>query len=194
LTKLLSLPVIEISDGDITQMSVDVIVNSANPPLGGIGPDLLSGVGGVDGAIHRAAGIELWRHLQALPVLGELEPGWPVRCWPGQCVVTPGFKLPATRIVHGVAPIFDPTDSTRCFRILKDLYERIFETIAALKAHVVAIPPIGTRSYGFPTTEAAEIAVAAARRFVQSTKCSIVFCVIDPQERALYIALARTNG
>jgi O-acetyl-ADP-ribose deacetylase (regulator of RNase III) len=182
-----------ISDRDLLSIPADVIVNSANPSLGGIGPDLPDGVGGVDGAVHRAAGIGLWQHLQALPISGELKPGWFVRCWPGHCVVTPAFGLAAKHIVHGVAPVFDPASADRCFQVLRDLYGRIFDTIATLHARTVAIPPLGTRSYGFPKAESAEIAVERARVFDQSTTCEVTFSVIDDQERAHYSAVLRAS-
>ena len=184
---------INISSRDILSIPADVIVNSANPALGGIGPDLPERVGGVDGAIHRAAGIELWKHLQELPLQGELEPGWPVRCWPGQCVVTPAFKLAAKHIVHGVAPIFDEAQVDRCFQLLHDLYGNIFRTITALHVRTVVIPPLGTRSYGFPKADAARVAVDAARLFVESTTCDVTFSVIDGEERACYSAVLSSS-
>lgn len=66
---------IRITRNDIVTVAADVVVNSANPSLGGIGSELPKDVGGVDGAIHRAAGIELWKHLQELPALGEFASG-----------------------------------------------------------------------------------------------------------------------
>jgi len=185
---------IQISDNDIVTTTADVVVNSANPPLGGIGPDLPEGVGGVDGAIHRAAGISLWHHLQQLPVLGELEPGWPVRCWPGHCVVTPGFGMSVRYIVHGVAPIFEPNNPTKCFTVLAELYKNIFEAIAVLDVKTVAVPPIGTRSYGFPMREAAEIAVVVSQRFVEATGDTVEFFVIDKEEHTIYCNLLRRDS
>jgi O-acetyl-ADP-ribose deacetylase len=178
--------VINISSNDIVKLSADVVVNSANPALGGIGPELPENIGGVDGAIHRAAGIELWSYLQELPVLGTLASGAQVRCWPGQCVVTPGFGLPVHHIVHGVAPIFDLNDPARCFVVLRQLYVRIFATVAELGAKTVAVPPIGTRSYGFPVHEAAKLAFEAAKHFVCATGCCLEFSVIDKREYAIY--------
>jgi O-acetyl-ADP-ribose deacetylase (regulator of RNase III) len=177
---------IRVTDNDITATAADVIVNSGNHALGGIGPDLPDGVGGVDGAIHRAAGIELWRHLQALPFVGELRPGWPARCWPGQCVVTPAFRLPAAHIVHGVAPHFDEAEPEKCFAVLVDLYRNIFQAIEQLGAKSVLIPPIGTSSYGFPLERSAAIAMAAACAYVEATRSLVEFTVIRPHERLIY--------
>lgn len=174
---------------DITSIDADVIVNSANPPLGGIGPGLPDGVGGVDGAIHRAAGIELWHHLQTFPILGEIEKGWPARCWPGSCVTTPGFRTNARYIVHGVAPVFDGAKANNCFELLRALYKAIFREIERMPAvRLIAAPPIGTRSYGFPKEEASRIAVSEAEAFVSRHTSDIVFSVVDPVEMSLYRA------
>ncbi|MBY5818868.1 hypothetical protein HFN60_25010 [Rhizobium leguminosarum] len=185
---------IHIVSADITSVDADVVVNSANPPLGGIGPELPDGVGGVDGAIHRAAGIELWRHLQTFPILGEIEKGWPARCWPGSCVTTPGFRMKARYIVHGVAPVFDETRANHCFDVLRELYRAIFREIEGMPAiRLIAAPPIGTRWYRFPTEEASRIAMSEAQAFVSSHTSDIVFCVVDPVERALYRTRVPSN-
>ncbi|MFD0390382.1 macro domain-containing protein [Tistrella bauzanensis] len=95
---------LRLTRSDITTLNVDAVVNSANPSLTGIGPDLPDGSGGVDGAIHRAAGPELYRYCVALSQVDTGPEGQPVRCRPGCCVLTPGFRLPALYILHAVAP------------------------------------------------------------------------------------------
>lgn len=140
---------IELWRGDITTLRVDAIVNAANPAL--------LGGGGVDGAIHRAAGPRLLAACRALP---EVRPG--VRCPVGEARATPGFDLPAAHVIHTVGPVWhggnrdEPALLARCYR-------NALALAAELDAASIAFPAISCGVYGYPPPAAAHIAVAAAR-------------------------------
>jgi len=133
---------IETVQGDITAESTDAIVNAANQSL--------AGGGGVDGAIHRAAGAR--RLHDACAALGG--------CPTGDAKATPGFNLPAAWIIHAVGPRWrDGTHGE--VELLASCYRRALEVADEVGARSVAFPAISTGSYGFPPDPAAEIAVAA---------------------------------
>jgi O-acetyl-ADP-ribose deacetylase (regulator of RNase III) len=133
-------PRLEAATGDITIERVDAVVNAANHQL--------RGGGGVDGAIHRAAGAD--RLQAACRAIGE--------CPPGQAVVTDGFDLPARFIIHTVGPVWrggtegEPETLAACYRNSLAVADEI-------AAHSVAFPAISTGMYGYPPEEAAAIAV-----------------------------------
>ena len=157
---------IDVVRADITTLDVDAIVNAANSSL--------RGGGGVDGAIHRAAGPELAR------VAGELGP-----CATGDAVITPGFRLRARFVIHAVGPVW--TDGAhREPELLERCYERCFELARAEPTiRSVAFPAISTGAYGFPKALAAPIAIAAMRRH-ESAFERIVACLFDSEAAALY--------
>lgn len=132
---------IDLQQGDITQQTTDAIVNAANSAL--------AGGGGVDGAIHRAAGAtEL---LAATRAIG--------RCPTGEAVITPGFKLKARYIIHAVGPVYR-ADNPESPRLLASAYRRSLE-VAAAQGDIssIAFPAISTGVYGYPMAAAALIAI-----------------------------------
>jgi O-acetyl-ADP-ribose deacetylase (regulator of RNase III) len=137
-------PRLEAAAGDITTERVDAIVNAANRQL--------RGGGGVDGAIHRAAGAD--RLHAACRAIGE--------CPPGQAVVTDGFDLPARFIIHTVGPVWHGGDAGE-HETLASCYRSSLAVADEIGAGSVAFPAISTGIYGYPPEQAAEVAVAAVR-------------------------------
>ena len=157
---------IEIVRGDITTLEVDAIVNAANSAL--------AGGGGVDGAIHRAAGPELVRASRGL-----------APCPPGDSVITPGFGLPARYVIHAVGPIWSGGAHDEA-ALLRSAYDRSFAlALAQGDVKSIAFPAISTGVYGFPKPLAAEIAIDAMRRH-EPRFTRIVACVFDRDTEELY--------
>ncbi len=135
--------------GDITRETTDAIANAANA--------MLAGGGGVDGAIHRAAGPELLAACQAarktLPS-GQLAPG--------QAVATPGFRLRAKHVIHCVGPIYD-RDPASAPEKLADCFRNALRLCRELNLRSIAFPAISTGVYGYPLSEAATVSLTAIR-------------------------------
>jgi O-acetyl-ADP-ribose deacetylase len=140
--------VITVVHADITTLDVDVIVNAAN--------ERMLGGGGVDGAIHRAAGHELYEACLAVP---EVRPG--VRCLTGQSRITPGFNLPARHVIHTVGPIWRGGGHGEA-KLLASCYRTAMELARQHQARSIAFPAISCGVYGYPLDEAAAIAVREA--------------------------------
>ena len=135
-------------NGDITKANVDAIVNAANTTL--------LGGGGVDGAIHRAAGPEL---LQACSQLDEVNG---VRCPFGQARITPAGKLNAKFVIHTVGPIYKNSPNPKA--TLESAYENSLDLALANGCRTVALPAISCGIYGYPLDEAAKIAISVCNR------------------------------
>ena len=137
---------IHVVQGDITREAVDAIVNAAN--------NSLLGGGGVDGAIHAAAGPEL---LEACRPLGG--------CPTGGACITPGFRLPARYVIHTVGPVWHGGGNHEA-ALLRDCYQNSLALALELGCKTVAFPAISTGVYRYPLEEAARIAVNTVRRFL----------------------------
>lgn len=135
---------------DITKLDVDAIVNAAN--------ERLLGGGGVDGAIHRAAGPAL---LAACRAIAEVRPG--VRCPTGEVRLTPGFLLPARSVIHTVGPVWRGGGEGER-ELLASCYRNVLELCVERGIRTLAIPAISCGVYGFPLLDAARIAVGEIER------------------------------
>lgn len=161
---------------DITTLAVDAIVNAANSSL--------LGGGGVDGAIHRAAGPEL---VHACRLLGG--------CKTGQAKVTPGFRLPARIVVHTVGPVWRGGHHGE-EGLLADCYRHSLEVAVQHGARSVAFPCISTGIYGFPSDRAAKVAVATVATFVSEPTilAEVTFCCFAESDVGHYTRRAIARG
>lgn len=143
---------IDVIRADITTVDVDAIVNAAN--------ERLLGGGGVDGAIHRAAGPGL---LEACRELPEVSPG--VRCPTGEARITPGFGLKARHVIHAVGPVWRGGGEGES-RLLAGAYRHSLRLAREQGLRSIAFPAISCGAYGFPVTQAAGIAVRSILVFL----------------------------
>ena len=156
---------VEIISGDITRMQVDVVVNAANSSL--------LGGGGVDGAIHRAAGPEL---LEACRAVGS--------CPTGQARLTPGFAIPARWVVHAVGPVWHGGGRNEP-ALLESCYRKALELAHEQRAASIAFPAIGTGVYGYPKRDAAQIALRVMLEW-EARMERIVACCFGDEDAAIY--------
>ena len=158
--------VIEVVRGDITMLEVDAIVNAAN--------EALRGGGGVDGAIHRAAGPELLEECKQ-------HPGCPT----GEAVLTKGYRLPARFVIHTVGPVWHGGSRGEP-ALLEQAYRSVFRVARQQRSiRSLALPAISTGIYGYPKRDAARTAVGVMREH-ESHFARIVACLFDEESERLY--------
>ncbi len=176
---------VKIIQGDITTLHVDAIVNAAN--------QMMLGGGGVDGAIHRAAGPKLFETCLKVP---EVRPG--VRCPTGEARITPGFDLPAKFVIHTVGPVYrdgahgEPEKLAACYR-------NSLALAAENGCKSIAFPCISTGVYGYPIESAAEIALREVKNFLAAStselrvtsdnepaEMEVTFCCFSERDKRAY--------
>ena len=170
---------IRITEGDITVLDVDAIVNAANSAL-------MPG-GGVDGAIRREAGHELNEDLYRIG-----------KCLPGRALITRGYRLPARYVIHTVAPIWrnhDTGSDEEQMAVLASCYDSTLSVADNHQLRSIAFPAIGTGAYGWPPEIAAKIAFK--RTMAHLSGCSIqdciTFCCYTSVDLRAYTTLAESN-
>ena len=154
---------IEVHNGDITKLTVDAIVNAANTSL--------LGGGGVDGAIHRAAGPEL---LEFNRKLGG--------CPTGEAKISPGFNLPAKYIIHTVGPVWNGGKNNEDI-LLANCYKNSLKLAVENKIKTIALPAISTGVYRFPLDRATKIAFNEVRKFLEKNASieRVIFVCFDEE-------------
>lgn len=160
---------------DITKMEVDAIVNAANSRL--------LGGGGVDGAIHRAAGPELLEECKSLN-----------GCPTGKARITKGYNLPAKFVIHAVGPVWRGGDNDEA-SLLKSCYTTSLNKATQYNCKTIAFPNISTGIYGFPKSKASGIAVAAVKEFLQKNDLphTVYFVCFDEENYKVYADILITN-
>ena len=164
----------ELIQGDITKLEVDAIVNAANTTL--------LGGGGVDGAIHRAAGKELLAECRTL-----------AGCATGDAKITKGYNLPARFVIHTVGPVWNGGKSGEPEK-LASCYRRSLELAVQNRIRTIAFPNISTGVYGYPKEEASQLAIAVVKQFLAGDETieKVVFCCFDHENYSLYHRLLST--
>lgn len=165
---------IEVQQGDITALAADAIVNAANPTL--------LGGGGVDGAIHRAAGEEL---LDACRAIREVAPG--IRCPTGQARITPGFDLAARHVIHTVSPVWGDGTAGEATQ-LASCYENCLALAHTHGLASIAFPAISCGVYGYPPGQAVAVAIDTVRAWTQHGPVHCIFCCFDAAMASRYRA------
>jgi O-acetyl-ADP-ribose deacetylase (regulator of RNase III) len=165
---------IEIIQGDITKLEVDAIVNAANTSL--------LGGGGVDGAIHRAAGPELLAECQTL---GGAKTG--------EAKITKGYRLPARYVIHAVGPVWSG-GKRREPELLASCYRRSLELVREHGLESIAFPSISTGAYRFPIEKAAKIAQETVRDWLETSEhqARVVFCCFSAADLEVYEKVAKS--
>jgi O-acetyl-ADP-ribose deacetylase (regulator of RNase III) len=168
---------LELITGDITKLDVDAIVNAANSSL--------MGGGGVDGAIHRAAGPALLEECKKIAEEHKDVPGGP--CPAGEAVITAGHKLPCKYIIHTVGPVWHGGKQGEA-EILASCYRNSLLLASKAGATSIAFPNISTGAYGYPKDKAAAIAIKTVQETIEETLeiKRVVFACFDDENFELY--------
>lgn len=156
--------------GDITKLRVDAIVNAAN--------ESLLGGGGVDGAIHRAAGPDLLEECRKLN-----------GCRTGEAKITRGYRLKADYVIHTVGPVYDPSRRAECERLLRSCYRSSLDLAKQYDLHSIAFPAISTGAYGYPSQDAAAAALAAVSTWLSENPdygMAVVMSCYDERTKQCY--------
>ena len=171
---------LELIKGDITKLDVDVIVNAANSSL--------MGGGGVDGAIHRAAGPELLEECRKIATERKEIPKGP--CPSGDAVMTKGYKLPCKHVIHTVGPVWHGGAQSEA-ETLASCYRKSLLLAAGAGLKSIAFPNISTGVYGYPKDKAAAVAVKAVRETLGEAPGieRVVFVCFDDDNLGLYEGL-----
>jgi O-acetyl-ADP-ribose deacetylase (regulator of RNase III) len=165
-----SVNTIRVVQGDITRMAVDAIVNAANRSL--------LGGGGVDGAIHHAAGPDLLAACRSLK-----------GCATGDAKMTAGYHLPARYVIHTVGPVWHGGLKHE-EELLQSCYRRSLAIAVESGLKSVAFPNISTGVYGFPKEKAAAIAIDTVKVFLQTySNIEVIFCCFDKENYQLYLKI-----
>ena len=161
----------EVVEGDITKLHLDAVVNAANSSL--------LGGGGVDGAIHRAAGPELLAECRRLG-----------GCPTGEARITRGYRLPSQWVIHTVGPIWQGGHNGED-DLLASCYRNCFSFVEPYTLRSIAFPAISTGIYGFPAERAATIAIREATAFAsrESALEKVIFTCFSPTTRKIYEAV-----
>jgi len=160
---------LEIIKGDITVLSVDAIVNAANSSL--------LGGGGVDGAIHRAAGPELLKECKL--IRKDYPAGLPV----GHAVITKGYHLPAKYVIHTVGPVYSEEEHPEL--LLADCYRNCLELAEKNNLSSIAFPAISTGIFGYPKSEALKVVKGVLDSFSYNSIQKVILCYFSVEDKAL---------
>lgn len=166
---------IEIFKGDITKLKIDAIVNAANSSL--------LGGGGVDGAIHRAAGPKLLEECKKLN-----------GCKTGEAKITKGYNLPSNFVIHTVGPVWNGGNYNED-ELLSNCYQSSLKLSVKFQIKTIAFPAISTGVYGFPLERATQIAIKTVKDFLENDKSiqQVIFVCFDENTYKTYKNIITSN-